>query len=74
MGAYILDGMRFKEGAFAAVWATLGMTNMALVYSTVQLANDLSTALALLTLLLGALTLFLTGARRHPRTLSHTHV
>lgn len=61
MGAYILDGMRFKEGAFVAVWSTLAVANLALAYNTVVTGNEFGLGLALLALLEGALALFLTG-------------
>jgi hypothetical protein len=62
MGAYILDGMRFKEGAFTAVWATLVVAHLALVYNSLFLdSNDLPLLLALMALAMCALTLFLIG-------------
>lgn len=61
MGAYILDGMRFKEGAFTAVWATLGVAHLALAYNTFFLESDLPVVLAVMTLAMCALSLFLTG-------------
>ena len=61
MSAYILDGIRLKEGAFMAVWATLALTHLALAYNTMFLDNELPLILALLAMILGALTLFLTG-------------
>ena len=61
MGAYILDGMRFKEGSFTAVWATMAVAHIALVYNALYIDNDIPTSQDLLALLMCALTLFLTG-------------
>jgi hypothetical protein len=62
MGAYILDGMRFKEGAFTAVWATLAVAHLALAYNSLLLENtDFPLLLALLALAMCSLTLFLIG-------------
>ena len=62
MGAYILDGMRFKEGAFFAVWGTLGVAHLAVVHNTIFMNElDLPLTLSILSLAMCALTLFLTG-------------
>lgn len=61
MGAYILDGMRFKEGAFTAVWATLAVANLALTYNTLFVNEEYNSLLSTLALILSMLTLFLTG-------------
>jgi hypothetical protein len=62
MGSYILDGMRFKEGAFTAVWATLVVAHLALAYNSLFLdSNDLPLLLSLMALAMCALTLFLIG-------------
>jgi len=62
MGSYILDGMRFKEGAFTAVWATLVVAHLALAYNSLFLNNnDLPLLISLMALAMCALTLFLIG-------------
>eukprot|EP00887_Chlorella_sp_A99_P005591 scaffold1.g5591.t1 len=60
MGTYILDAMNYKEGAFGAVWLTMGAANLAMVISLVVYSFGQS-ALTLLILLLAAATLALTG-------------
>jgi hypothetical protein len=61
MATYILDAMRYKEGAFMAVWLTMGGANLAAIFSALLLKSDAPVALTLLTFLLNALTLFLAG-------------
>lgn len=61
MATYILDAMRYKEGAFMAAWLTMGAANLAAIFSALLLKNDAPVALTLLTFLLNALTLFLAG-------------
>lgn len=61
MGAYMMDAMRYKEGAFLASWATLALANLSMGYSTLFLDNEYPLFLALLALLLNSATLFLLG-------------
>lgn len=61
MATYILDAMRYKEGAFMAVWLTMGAANLAAIFSALLLKSDAPVALTLLTFLLNGLTLFLAG-------------
>ena len=61
MATYILDAMRYKEGAFMAAWLTMGAANLAAIFSALLLKSDAPVALTLLTFLLNALTLFLAG-------------
>lgn len=61
MGVYILDALRFKEGAFAAVWASLGLANLATIMSTLLHDRDQPVVLTILTILINGATLFLTG-------------
>lgn len=61
MGAYILDGMRIREGSFAVVWATLIAGHLALMYDTFFSANEMPVVSSMLFLLLGGFTLFLVG-------------
>jgi hypothetical protein len=61
MGVYILDAMRIKEGAFLAGWATLALTNLAMVGSVLYHGRDSSLVLTGLIVLFNATTMFLTG-------------
>ena len=62
MGAYILDAISFKEGAFGATWLTMGVANMAMVGSVVLSGAEESVLLTVLVLLLSSATLALAGA------------
>lgn len=61
MSTYILDALRFKEGAFLAAWLTMAAANMAMIFSQLLLKSEASGPLTLLIFLLNALTLFLAG-------------
>lgn len=61
MGVYILDGMRFKEGAFAAAWLTLALVNVSLVVSRLLSDWEQPLLLTVLSFGLNGATLFLTG-------------
>ena len=65
MGAYVLDAMRYKEGAFMASWLSMAAANLAMVYSLLALRTEWPLTLALLIFLLNGVTLFLTGERAH---------
>ena len=67
MGAYVLDAMRYKEGAFLASWLAMAAANLAMVYSLLTLRTEWPLTLALLIFLLNGVTLFLTGARARGR-------
>ena len=62
MATYIMDALRYKEGAFMAAWLTMGAANCAAVFSALLLRSEGGIALTLLAFALNALTLFLTGA------------
>lgn len=63
MSTYILDALRYKEGAFMAAWLTMGAANLAMIFSTLLLKSEGGLALTLAIFVLNALALFLTGAR-----------
>ncbi|KAK9785342.1 hypothetical protein WJX73_005937 [Symbiochloris irregularis] len=60
MVTYILDTLRYREGALAAIWIMLGATNFGLILTTVFLSQDRN-VLSLLIALTNGLLLFLTG-------------
>lgn len=62
MATYILDTLRYKEGAFTAAWLTMGAANAAAVFSGLLLKSEAGLALTLLTFVLNAAALFLAGA------------
>lgn len=62
MATYILDAMRYKEGAFMASWLTMGAAQLAMVFSQLLLRSEGGATLTLLTFVLNALALFLAGA------------
>lgn len=41
MSTYILDALRYKEGAFLAAWLTMGAANVAMIFSQVGQARGL---------------------------------
>jgi hypothetical protein len=65
LAMYILDAVRFKEGAFFANWLTMGAANLALVFSNLLMGSELPFVLSLLGFLLGGATLLLTGMPRN---------
>jgi hypothetical protein len=62
MGVYILDALRFKEGAFAAAWLTVALANFGNVVNMVFVGGESTLPLSLLVFFLSSATLFLTGA------------
>ena len=62
MATYILDALRYKEGAFTAAWLTMGAANAAAVFSGLLMKSEAPLALTLLTFVLNAAALFLAGA------------
>ena len=61
MATYILDALRYKEGAFLAAWLTMGAANLAMVFSQLLLKSEGGAALTLLVFALNAAALFLAG-------------
>ncbi|KAI3433444.1 hypothetical protein D9Q98_003258 [Chlorella vulgaris] len=61
MSTYILDALRYKEGAFMASWITMGSANLAMIFSTLLMKSEASIPLTLLIFVLNGLTLFLAG-------------
>ncbi|PSC73750.1 no exine formation 1 [Micractinium conductrix] len=61
MSTYILDALRYKEGAFTAAWLTMGAAQVAMIFSQLLLRSEAPVGLTLLIFLLNALTLFLAG-------------
>lgn len=64
MSTYILDALRYKEGAFMASWLTMGAANLAMIFSTLLLRSETSIPLTLLIFVLNGLSLFLAGAQQ----------
>jgi len=64
MSTYILDAIRYKEGAFMAAWLTMGAANVAMIFSQLLLKSEAAVGITLLIFLLNALTLFLAGGCR----------
>lgn len=62
MVTYILDRLRYREGALAAVWMMLGATNFGLIITTVFQSQELS-ILSFLIALSNGLLLFLIGGQ-----------
>lgn len=61
MATYILDALRYKEGAFMASWLTMGAANLAMIFSTLLLKSEASIPLTLLIFVLNGMSLFLAG-------------
>ena len=67
MLTYTMDALRYREGALAAVWLSLGLTNLSLLFTTASLALERGILLSLLTAVCNGATLFMTG-EVHMRT------
>ena len=65
MLTFIMDALRYREGALAAVWLSLGLTNMSLLFTTASLALERGIVLSLLTAVCNGSVLFMTGAAMH---------
>ncbi|KAK9824524.1 hypothetical protein WJX72_011089 [[Myrmecia] bisecta] len=59
MVTYILDAMRYREGAIGAIWLTLGMCNLSLVFTS--LTSPRPIPLSILVSIINGTTLFMTG-------------
>ena len=62
MLTYTMDALRYREGALAAIWLSLGLTNLSLLFTTAALALERGVVLSLLTAICNGSTLFMTGA------------
>ena len=67
MVCYILDALRYKEGALAAVWLTLGTINLSLWLSGAVLVGGRPLALSLMIGACSGTTLFTTGVHKAPQ-------
>lgn len=63
MVTYLLDALRYREGALAAVWLTLGAANMGLILTATFMAQRPIPLAALMALCNGFL-LALTGTHK----------
>ena len=64
MVCYILDALRYKEGALAAVWLTLGSVNLSLWLSGAVLMGGRPLALSLMIGACSGTLLFTTGIQQ----------
>lgn len=64
MVAYVLDALRQKEGAFAAVWVTLGVVNLTLLFTGAAFPDGRPIPLGLCVMVTNGATLLLTGMAR----------
>ena len=62
MLTYTLDALRYREGALASMWLSLGATNLSLLYTTLTLSLERGVVLSLLTAVANGALLFMTGA------------
>lgn len=71
MVAYVLDALRQKEGAFAAIWVTLGVVNLTLLVTASAFPPGRPVILGLCVMIMNGATLLITGKpRAHRRLLS----
>jgi hypothetical protein len=61
MVAYIMDALRYKEGAFGAIWLMLGSANLSLLLTAAAFKPGWSAFLIILVILLNSATLLLLG-------------
>ena len=61
MVSYILDAMRYREGALGSVWITLGSINLSMLLSGAVFAAQRPLSLSLLIAICNGTTLFTTG-------------
>ena len=61
MLTYTLDALRYREGALASIWLSLGATNLSLLYTTVTLMIERGIILSFLTAICNGALLFMTG-------------
>ena len=62
MLTYTLDALRYREGALASIWLSLGLTNLSLLYTAASLVWERGVLLSLLTAVCNGSILFMTGA------------
>lgn len=61
MVAYVLDALRQKEGAFAAIWVTLGAVNLTLIFTAAAFPQGRPIILGLCVMVANGATLLLAG-------------
>ncbi len=61
MVMYVLDALRYREGAFFAAWLSVGFANMAMLMSSL-FAPDRPLLMSLCVCFVSGFALFLTGA------------
>lgn len=61
MVAYVLDALRQKEGAFAAIWVTLGAVNLTLIFTAAAFPPGRPIILGLCVMVANGATLLLAG-------------
>jgi hypothetical protein len=61
MVAYVLDALRQKEGAFAAIWVTLGAVNLTLIFTAAAFPPGRPVILGLCVMVANGATLLLAG-------------
>lgn len=66
MVAYVLDALRQKEGSFAAVWVTLGVVNLTLLFTGAAFPTGRPILLGLCVMVANGATLLLTGTVAGP--------
>lgn len=60
--AYIMDALRYREGALGAIWITLGLVNLSMLVSEASFGGPSPLILSAAVSLCSGSTLFLVGA------------
>lgn len=64
MVSYILDAIRYREGALAAIWLTLGTVNLSLWFSEACFLSNRPLVMSFMISICSGITLFATGKQQ----------
>lgn len=65
MVSYILDAIRYREGALGAIWVTLGAVNLSLCFSEASFLSNRPVTMSVMTAICSGILLFVVG-ETHP--------